>query len=109
MTGAGGQRVLVSHAGQSFAQRLAALGRDVKRAIGMRELWLFLGWRDVRRLYQRSVLGPLWLTLSMGVMVGGLGVLYSQIFGMDISTYLPFLATGLILCCLLYTSPSPRD
>ena len=97
MTGAGGQRVLVSHAGQSFAQRLAALGRDVKRAIGMRELWLFLGWRDVRRLYQRSVLGPLWLTLSMGVMVGGLGILYSQIFGMDISTYLPFLATGLIL------------
>ena len=67
----------------------------------MHELWIFLGWRDVRKHYRRSVIGPLWLTLSMGIMVGGLGVLYSQIFGMEISTYLPFLAIGFILWGLI--------
>ncbi|WP_285295440.1 ABC transporter permease [Aureimonas altamirensis] len=97
MTRATAQHVLITRGGQSPAQRLGDFFSDLRNAIAMRELWLFLGWRDVRRLYQRSVLGPLWLTLSMGVMVGGLGLLYSQIFGMDVSTYLPFLAIGLIM------------
>ena len=67
----------------------------------MRELWLFLGWRDVRKHYRRSVIGPFWLTLSMGIMVGSLGFLYSQIFSMDIASYLPFLAVGFILWGLI--------
>ncbi|MBS9720218.1 ABC transporter permease [Tianweitania sp. BSSL-BM11] len=77
--------------------RLTTVWNDLLEGLRHRELWLFLGWRDVRRHYQRSVLGPLWLTLSMGIMVAGLGVLYSQIFKMDIAEYLPFLAIGFIM------------
>lgn len=82
---------------QDFSWRMNAAWKDIREAIAIRELWIFLGWRDVRKHYRRSVIGPLWLTLSMGIMVGSLGVLYSQIFGMDITTYLPFLAVGFIL------------
>ncbi|RFC62321.1 ABC transporter permease [Fulvimarina endophytica] len=77
--------------------RLSVAWQDLREGIAMRELWIFLGWRDVRKHYRRSVIGPFWLTLSMGIMVGSLGFLYSQIFGTDISTYLPFLAVGFIL------------
>jgi ABC-2 type transport system permease protein/lipopolysaccharide transport system permease protein len=77
--------------------RLLAVLQDIRDGIAQRELWLFLGWRDVKKHYSRSVIGPFWLTLSMGFMVLGLGVLYSEIFGMDISEYLPMLAIGLIL------------
>ncbi|WP_349943201.1 ABC transporter permease [Fulvimarina sp. MAC8] len=77
--------------------RLEIAWEDFRQGLAMRELWIFLGWRDVRKHYRRSVIGPFWLTLSMGIMVGSLGFLYSQIFGMDISTYLPFLAVGFIL------------
>ncbi|MFC3218179.1 ABC transporter permease [Tianweitania populi] len=85
------------NAADAATGRLATVWNDLREGFRLRELWLFLGWRDVRRHYQRSVLGPLWLTLSMGIMVAGLGILYSQIFKMDIREYLPFLAIGFIM------------
>ncbi len=80
---------------------LRSAREDFVAGLRLHELWLFLGWRDVKKHYSRSILGPLWLTLSMGVMVAGLGVLYSQIFRQDISTYLPFLAIGFIMWGLI--------
>lgn len=81
-------------------QSLSAMRRDtwidLREGFRLRELWLFLGWRDVRKHYSRSILGPFWLTLSMGLLVGGLGILYSQIFNQPIHDYLPFLAIGFI-------------
>ncbi len=74
---------------------------DVKRGFARHELWLFIGWRDVKKHYSRSIIGPFWLTLSMGMMVLGLGFLYSQIFQIDVVIYLPKLAIGLILWGLL--------
>ncbi|WBV42771.1 ABC transporter permease [Pseudoroseomonas cervicalis] len=63
------------------------------------------GWRlawalarlDLRNRYRGSVIGPFWVTLSTAAMVGGLGLLYSQLFRMDLATYLPHLATSLIV------------
>jgi lipopolysaccharide transport system permease protein len=56
-----------------------------------------LGWFDIRLRYRGSVLGPLWLTLSTAVMVVALGILYSQLFKMEIHDYLPYLAVSLVL------------
>jgi ABC-2 type transport system permease protein len=75
--------------------------RDLISGFDRRELWIFMGWREVRKHYQRSIIGPFWLTLNMGILVGGLGVLYSQIFKQDIREYLPFLATGFILWAVI--------
>jgi len=85
----------------AWKQRLQAGLRDLRGGIGRSELWLFLGWRDVRKHYSRSKLGPLWLTLSMGVLVASLGLLYSQIFKMEITTYLPYLTVGFIVWNLI--------
>lgn len=75
--------------------------QDLCGGIARRELWLHLGWRDVRKHYRRSVIGPFWLTLSMGVMVLGIGILYSQIFRMDLALYLPYMAIGIIIWGLI--------
>jgi ABC-type polysaccharide/polyol phosphate export permease len=42
------------------------------------------------------VLGPFWLTISMGVLVGTMGPLYSRLFSQDATAYFPFLAVGVI-------------
>jgi len=47
--------------------------RDVAGGFAMWELWSVLGWNDIRQRYRRSLLGPFWLTLSMGVMIGTIG------------------------------------
>lgn len=69
---------------------------DIKNGFLMYHLWGLLGWRDILNRYQRSLLGPLWLTVSMGVLIGALGFLYASLFKMDLSTYLPFLTVGFI-------------
>jgi lipopolysaccharide transport system permease protein len=43
------------------------------------------------------MLGPFWLTISTGVMVGSLGFLYSALFHMSLHEYLPFLALSQVL------------
>ena len=55
------------------------------------ELWGMMGWQDIRQRYSRSVLGPVWPTPNMGLMVLGLGILYAGLFHQTIDAYLPFL------------------
>lgn len=59
-----------------------------------RALWTTIGLHDIRQRYRRSVIGPFWITISTGIMIGALGLLYSQIFRVDTSEYLPYLAAG---------------
>ena len=75
--------------------------RDVVEGACAFRLWGMLGWQDIRQRYRRSTLGPFWLTISMGALVGGLGVLYAGLFRVDVADYLPFVAAGLIIWGLL--------
>ncbi len=60
-------------------------------------VWTILGWDDIRQRYRRSILGPFWITLSMGVFILLLGVIYGRLFHMDLPTYLPYLSLGFIV------------
>lgn len=65
------------------------------------ELWSSLGLHDVRQRYRRSTLGPFWITISLGVMVLALGLLYGQIFGQNLQDYLPYLSAGFVIWGLI--------
>ena len=64
-------------------------------------LWGLLGWQDIRQRYRRSLIGPFWLTISMGTMIAALGLLYAGLFGLELASYLPFLALGFIVWGLI--------
>ncbi len=70
---------------------------DILGGIRLWRLAWALGWLDIRLRYRGSMLGPFWLTISTGVMVGALGVLYSTLFKFDVREYLPFLALSQVL------------
>jgi ABC-type polysaccharide/polyol phosphate export permease len=70
--------------------------RDLAAGLVMWPLWTRLGWEDIRQRYIRSILGPFWISLSMLVMVAGLGTLYSKIMHQDMREYFPFLTLGLL-------------
>lgn len=76
---------------------------DLAAGYRMSHLWGMLGWHDIRQRYRRSLIGPLWLTISTGIMVLALGVLYAGLFKFDVSTYLPYLGVGLITWSLIST------
>lgn len=81
-----------------MSQRFITIAvRDIAAAMGRGSLVRMLGWQDVRQRYRRSALGPFWLTISMGVMIGTIGIVFGQIFKTPMREFLPFLAAGMIL------------
>ncbi|MER5261402.1 ABC transporter permease [Actinosynnema sp. NPDC002837] len=70
---------------------------DVRDAWRQRELWGHLGWQDIKQRYRRSVIGPLWITISMGTTALALGLLYSQLFNQELGTFLPYVTAGFII------------
>jgi ABC-type polysaccharide/polyol phosphate export permease len=69
---------------------------DITAAARRLPLIGMLGWQDVRQRYRRSALGPLWLTISMGVMIGTIGIVFGSIFKTPLKQFLPFLSIGII-------------
>ena len=75
--------------------------RDIVRGARAHHLWGLLGWQDIRRRYRRSVLGPFWLTISMGLLVAMLGTLYGALLKIEFAVYVPFLALGFLVWTLI--------
>lgn len=67
---------------------------DVRGGIAAWRLWSLMARNDIRQRYRRSVLGPLWLTMSLAILIGTLSVLYGALLGMPLRSYLPFLTLG---------------
>lgn len=55
-----------------------------------------LAWNDIKQRYSRTVLGPLWISLSITATILGLGLLFGFIFHQKNAVYFPYLAAGII-------------
>ena len=82
---------------KSSSQTLKASMRDLTYGFSQHELWLQLGWQDIKQRYRRSTLGPLWITIATGVMAAALGLLYSLLFQIDWREFLPHVTVGFIV------------
>jgi ABC-type polysaccharide/polyol phosphate export permease len=76
---------------------LAAAWSDVVAGARRWRVWTFLGWRDIAGRYQRSFIGPLWLTITTAIFLTAIGIVYSRLFGQNVDDYLPYLAAGVIV------------
>lgn len=70
---------------------------DIRAGLQHHHIWMLLAWLEIKQRYNRSKIGPFWLTISMGVMVAALGVIYGALFKMNLRDYLPMLAIGLVI------------
>src|SRR2546421_1850097 len=59
-------------------------------------IWYVLGLSELRQRYRRSILGPFWITISMGVQVTVMGFLLAFLFGLPIDRYFPFLCISIV-------------
>lgn len=74
---------------------------DIICGLRSRTLWSMLGWLDVKQRYRRAVIGPFWITLSMGFMVLALGFVYSSLFGVPTEDLIPYLTVGFVIWAFL--------
>ena len=74
------------------------------RALRAFQIGRILGTDDVKETYRRTFVGPLWITIGLGVQVAMIGVVFSLIFSADLQTYLPYLAVSLVVWNFLQQS-----
>ncbi len=91
----------MSASAYGFLQRIAPLGTGT---FAHRELWMTLAHIDLKNRYRGSLLGPFWLTLATGVLVGGIGLLYGGLFGHPLSLYLPYVAVSIVVWTFIATT-----
>lgn len=71
--------------------------RDFLEAFRLRRIWLRLSWMDIRLRYQRSYLGPLWLTIQSAVFILAVGTIFGLVLQGMKADYLPYFALGYII------------
>lgn len=69
---------------------------DLSDALRRFHLWVALGNIEIKQRYKRSFLGPFWITINMGILIFGIGYIYAYVFQSLHSSYIPFLATGIL-------------
>lgn len=80
-----------------MARTMSPGSADVFHGLLGCSLPLYLAKADIRQRYRRSSLGPFWITISTGVMIACIGIIFGGLFKSPMSEFLPFLTAGLIL------------
>lgn len=70
---------------------------DLSAGLKNYPVWFALAWQEVKQRYRRSVLGPIWITISMGVMLTAMGPLYGSLLNQELGPYFRSLAIGFVL------------
>jgi lipopolysaccharide transport system permease protein len=63
-----------------------------------------LAWQDIKQAYRRSALGQFWITMGMSVQILTIGVVFGMVLDAPAETYLPFVATGVIVWTFFSTT-----
>lgn len=71
--------------------------QDIRQSLCDIRLPLYLAYSDIRQRYRRSTLGPFWITLSTGVMICCIGVIFGNIYESGLDEFIPYLAAGMIV------------
>lgn len=74
---------------------------DLINGWGDWRIWSALAFFDIKARYRRSRLGQFWITLSMGVTIVALAIVYSAIFKIELSIYLPLVSVSFIVWGLI--------
>jgi homopolymeric O-antigen transport system permease protein len=85
------------------ASRWQMAAVDIKMGVCAWQSWVMLGWHDIRQRYRRSTLGPFWITITMGITIGSIGLIFGVLLGQDMHEFLPYVAAGNIVWALLST------
>ena len=70
--------------------------KDLIDGLRAYRVWMMLAKMDIRQRYRRSVLGPIWITLTMVIWILAIGPLYSHLLGQPVAQFIPYLALGII-------------
>ena len=69
---------------------------DIIKGIERWNVWYYMALNDVRSRYKRTILGPFWTVLNVGILVLALGLVYSYLWKVDTAVFLPYFSAGYV-------------
>lgn len=78
-------------------RQIAAAAADILAGARAWNLWHILAMQELRQRYRRSLLGPLWISISLGVQVGVMAFLTAVLFQQEFKKYIPYATLGMVL------------
>lgn len=77
-------------------KKLSFIDQEISPILKFHNLWLLLAWQEIKLRYKRTLLGPLWVSMAMFILILSVSLIYSQLFGRKINEYVPFLSLGIV-------------
>jgi homopolymeric O-antigen transport system permease protein len=77
---------------------------DIARGAVAWNVWHLLAMQELRQRYRRSTLGPLWISISLGIQVAVMVFLVAVLFKQEFRKYMPYATLGLILWNFMSTA-----
>jgi ABC-2 type transport system permease protein len=65
---------------------------DILSGLKNYRIWYLMSTKEVRNRYNRSKLGQFWHTMTMGIMLVGIGLVYAQLFNIPVKEYMVYLS-----------------
>jgi len=88
--------------GENQVLRAAAIaGSDIYRGVGAWRIWVMLGRTDVMCRYRRTRLGQFWITATLGLLLVGIGIIYSSLLKQPLATFMPYIAINFVFWNLI--------
>src|SRR5215831_15805965 len=84
-----------------MVSRIQAAAREIVSQGAQFDRWGTLALMDISLRYRRTVIGPLWITLTLAATIGSVGTVYAALFKQDVTVFLPSFAVGLIVWTLI--------
>ena len=91
-------------AGSGRGSRIQAAAKEILAQAARPDRWGTLALMDISLRYRRTVIGPLWITLTLAATIASVGTVYAALFKQDIAGFLPPFAVGLIVWTLIATT-----
>jgi ABC-2 type transport system permease protein/lipopolysaccharide transport system permease protein len=85
-------------------RRIQVAAKEIAAQVAQFDRWGTLARMDISLRYRRTVIGPLWITLTLAATIASVGTVYAALFRQDIASFLPPFAIGLILWTLIATT-----
>lgn len=89
--------------GGAHSRGLRPAWNDIVDGFSRFHFWHSFAWNDIRARYRRSRIGEFWISLSVGIFLVSIGLVYGLLFNQPIQTYLPYLSVGYVLWLLFST------
>ena len=98
------EKTVIYSATNNRSQLVADAARDLVTSSTQYRIWMTMALHDIRMRYRGSILGPWWITISMGFLISGMSVLYAGLMGLELKDYVPWLACGIVIWGLIATT-----